>query len=507
MVDRRKSYTKDQLMALHRKFAGKTNYDWSLVPNIIYNQDSIKLLCKNKDIFGNEHGEFQIKVRSIVNGAICQKCNRQNKMLSEKSRKEYFAYVRKKHSFSDGTPKYEYDESSYLGSNSKIKIYCPRHDYHFELRANMHKFGEGCKFCGYESMKNELSLSDNQLKEKINKAQEKHGITFIRNLYESTRGYSLMYCEKHGEFKQYTQSALFGKCGCKKCFVHTSNGEKELFEFIKILDSKATQNSKPIFPMEIDIYSDSKKLGFEFDGLYWHSENFRDNNYHVNKTQKAEEKGIQLIHIFEDEWLNKRNIVESRIRQLFGKQKIKIGARKCHIKQISVFQEKEFLINNHIQGYVISSVCYGLTYQEKLVALMSFGKTRKNLGGTGKYWELLRFCSVCDTVVQGAASKLFKHFLKQFKPNKVISYADRRWSINSENNLYKKLGFTFVGTSKPNYFYISENNERLNRFNFRKDILVSKYGCKPEMTEKQFMRDIFGYPRIYDCGTLKYEYL
>ena len=134
---------------------------------------------------------------------------------------------------------------------------------------------------------------------------------------------------------------------------------------------------------------------------------------------------------------------------------------------------------------------------------MSFGFLRKNLGlkSIDGYYELLRFSNKQNITVVGGASKLFKHFIKLNNPNEVISYADRRWSIG---NLYEQLNFKFSHESEPNYFYII-GDERKNRFGFRKDLLISKYGCDPSDTEHNFCFNK-GWYRIYDCGTKVYKW-
>jgi hypothetical protein len=55
--------------------------------------------------------------------------------------------------------------------------------------------------------------------------------------------------------------------------------------------------------LELDIYIPSHNLAIEFNGLYWHNELHKDKKYHLNKTELCEAKGIQLIHVFEDEWM------------------------------------------------------------------------------------------------------------------------------------------------------------------------------------------------------------
>ena len=134
---------------------------------------------------------------------------------------------------------------------------------------------------------------------------------------------------------------------------------------------------------------------------------------------------------------------------------------------------------------------------------MTFGKLRKNLGNKhieGKY-ELLRFCNKLNTNVVGGASKLFKYFIKEYEPIEIVSYADRRWS---KGNLYEKIGFTKVSITEPSYYYIV-NHVRKNRIEYQKHKLVAM-GYDSNKTEKQIMKEL-GYKRIYDCGTIKFEWI
>ena len=171
--------------------------------------------------------------------------------------------------------------------------------------------------------------------------------------------------------------------------------------------------------------------------------------------------------------------------------------------------DNRFLNNNHIQGFTGSQYYFGLYIHkelepDELVSLMSFGSLRKNLGNnssTENSFELVRFCNKLNTNVIGGASKLFKHFVKHYKPENIISYADKRWS---QGKLYETLGFNLSHESKPNYFYVN-GQKRENRFNYRKDILVSKYGCSIDDTEKNFTKETLKLKRIYDCGTKVYQ--
>lgn len=99
---------------------------------------------------------------------------------------------------------------------------------------------------------------------------------------------------------------------------------------------------------------------------------------------------------------------------------LKINARECIIKEVPITDEIEFLNDNHKQNYVVSSVCYGLYHNNKLVQLMSFGKPRY----TKKYqWEIIRDCTKKNYIVRGGVSKLWKYFIKEQNPVNVICYS------------------------------------------------------------------------------------
>lgn len=267
--------------------------------------------------------------------------------------------------------------------------------------------------------------------------------------------------------------------------------ELELFNYIKsIYLGEIIQSYRD--GLEIDIYLPELKLGFEFNGLYWHSEIKKDKNYHLNKTKYFSDRGIRLIHIWEDDWDNKRVILESQIKNWIGISDGKIFARKCKIIQLD--SVSKFLNENHIQGSDKSSIKLGLEYGGEIVSVMTFNNLegRKKMG-EGE-WNLSRFCNRLGNNVIGGASKLLSHFIREFSPTRIISYGEKYWS---RGDLYLKLGFNLVDTTRPDYKYIV-NNMRVHKSNFRKSKM--KYSCtESEFTESQ------GINKIWDCGKLKFE--
>jgi len=345
---------------------------------------------------------------------------------------------------------------------------------------------------------------------KINRLKELSGYNIINIDYDKNI-YTFM-CDSGNdhifeiEYDTFKNRKYSGIKLCTVCnnYLNTSGDEINIYNFIKEKCNKEIiLNSRLIIsPLELDIYIPELKLAFEFNGLYWHNEISKERNYHLNKTELCQQKGIQLIHIWEDEWNYKKDIVKSMILNKLGKTSNKIYARKCIIKEI--YDNKlvrEFLDQNHIQGFVGAKVKLGLFYENELVSLMTFGNRRIAMGkkstNEGEY-ELLRFCNKLNNSVIGGAYRLFSFFIKNYNPIEITTYADR--SI-SKGQLYNTLGFTFIGKTQPNYYYIIDGI-RHHRFNFRKDILIKK-GFDPTKTEHEIMleRKIF---RIYDSGNLKF---
>ena len=318
----------------------------------------------------------------------------------------------------------------------------------------------------------------------------------------------LIRCKKCGlEFyrtKQSVEESKANKTKCRACYppTRTSKGQLEILEFIKSLGIEAYSEDRSVLHgKEIDIYAPDFKIGFEYNGLYWHSElNYGEPKHLLWKQQFAHNEGVRLIHIFEDEWLNKAEIVKSRIKNLLNLQSKKIYARKCKVQRISSVIKNEFLDENHLQGRDVSKIAYGLYHEGELVSVMTF-KPGSFIKGHRAGWELNRFCSKLNLSVVGGASRLFSAFIKEFNPTEIISFADKRWNTG---DLYANLGFKFSHLSAPSYWYLEKYAKRYHRGKFMKHTLVNSDEDKAK-TEWQIMQDR-GYDRIWDCGTVVYSW-
>ena len=438
------------------------------------------------------HRGFEQKPTNHLQGQGCPICVPQKIKSSKKQFTEKAQVVH--------GDKYDYSLVKYVNNKTKVQIICREHGI-FEQTPNNHLSGNKCPKCKKNIMKEVITLSINEF---IVKAKEVHGdkYDYSRVNYINSHEKIEIICKEHGSFWQKPNNHLQGQ-NCYKC---SNNGqpskkEQELYNFIEKLITVEQSNKTILNGKELDIYIPSKEIAIEFNGLYWHSDKYKNNNYHLEKTIECQKKGIRLIHIFEDEWDNKKEILKSRLLNILSRTQNKVFARKCEIKGVNTKEKTKFLNENHMQGAVGSIINLGLYFENELVSLMTFGKLRKNLGSNHKegHYELLRFCNKLNTSVVGGASKLLKHFQKNYKYKEIVSYCDLRWS---DGNLYNQLYFQEVHRTKSNYFYI-KGFERLPRFKYRKSELI-KQGFDKNKTEKEIMKNR-GFLRIYDCGTIKFK--
>lgn len=276
---------------------------------------------------------------------------------------------------------------------------------------------------------------------------------------------------------------------------NTSCYEDKIERWLLQYNIKVIRNKRLFDNKEIDIYLPDYKIGIEFNGSYWHSEIYRDSQYHQKKSLNAELNGIRLYHIYEYEWKDIDKIY-NHLKNILKLNEYKIFARKCEIKEIDTKTKNDFLENNHLQGKDNSSIRIGLFYNNILVQVMTFCKPRFNK----KYeYELSRLCTLKDYTVIGGASKMFKYFLVTYNPKSIISYSD--YSKNT-GNIYNILGFNECQLTKPNYIWINKNII-LTRYQTQKHILL-KQGYKGS-SEVDIMHNR-GFIRVYDCGNKVYEW-
>lgn len=276
---------------------------------------------------------------------------------------------------------------------------------------------------------------------------------------------------------------------------YSSQAEKDITNFLKTFSDDFEKNRRIIPNTELDIYSEKSKFAVEYNGLYWHDCLKIGKNYHYDKMKKCQNLGINIINIFEDEWIYNSDIVKSILKSKLGVSDKIIYARNCIFQEYNDKNEvREFLDENHIQGQPKSfKYAFWLIYNNEKIALITYGKHhRKN----DDRLVLSRLCFLKHTNVIGGSSKLFINSLKYFD-NDIITWSDNRWS---EGYVYRQMGFCLDGELKPDYHY-TKKDKRFNKQSFRKKDI----GCPSNIKEQDFMRDL-GYGIIYDCGKKRWVY-
>ena len=238
-------------------------------------------------------------------------------------------------------------------------------------------------------------------------------------------------CPRHGEFKALPDGLLQGK-GCPRCGHHLSKAEDEIANKLKeILGSdNVIQGDKKILDgKEIDIFIPSKRIGIEFNGLHWHCDKYsKDSDYHLSKTIGANEKGVGLLQIFEDEWKSfKDKITISLLHKIGASSRPKIDGRKCNIV------ENEDAIYCFYKETQVGKLCFELVGERKcLIKLLD-----TNYGYQ----------------CRGVCGKLVSYLERKYNLNEMAIIVDRRWLCNVNCNLFTKLGFKASRFLPPTFEY------------------------------------------------------
>jgi len=314
------------------------------------------------------------------------------------------------------------------------------------------------------------------------------------------------YCKIHNKFiinRNILNQRVFGYKLENICTIcnpvgsfNSSGREKDLKNFIEN-NINSILNKLIILKKEFDIYIPNYNLAIEFNGLYWHSDRFLSKSYHLEKTILCEENNIQLLHIFEDEWIFKQEIIKSLILEKLDiySDIINLDDDNYNILEVDNDISSKFLDNNHIQGNTNLNIKLGLFYNNELVSVMCLNKLNDN------EYEILRYCNKLNINVINGFKHLIDYFNNNYNPNNIIFYADRRYYNNSN---YEKLGFKLITYTEPKYYYVNNSQtKKYNNIEIHKDQLINKdifeNQIEPLTTyEKKFLK-------IYDCGDIKFE--
>lgn len=288
-----------------------------------------------------------------------------------------------------------------------------------------------------------------------------------------------------------------------KLFPSISSGESELYEYIKTLTThEVIQSDRSVLNgRELDIYIPDLKIAIEFNGVYWHSDIYKSQRYHQQKTLDCLKQGVRLIHIFEYEWINpdKQDKIKIYLADVIGEHSEIYYARNLNIREPSVQESVEFLDKYHLQGYTNAPIRYGLYNDTEMLGIITFGKPRFS---SNYEYELIRLCWKPGVNVVGGFERLFKHFVTEHNPSSIVTYSD---ISKFTGNSYLRVGFkaSIGDLTSPNYVWVGlKDYSTLSRYQTQKHKLIELGLGDVGDTEASIMENL-GYIRMYDCGNLR----
>lgn len=215
-----------------------------------------------------------------------------------------------------------------------------------------------------------------------------------------------------------------------------------------------------------------------------------------------QEDGKLLVHLWEDVWIAKKEAVLGRIRSFLNLNKTLHG-RKTKVLNVKSSDAKAFFDQYHLQGFVKAKFYYGLIFENEIYAMAGFSGLRpmKSKGDHYQSAELVRFAVKPGFTVTGGIGKLIQHFITQTKPDDVMTYADRDWSLGAG---YQKLGFQLTNITPPQYLYLNTlTNTRYIAHRLPK-IIAEQFKQQNELPQADFLSK-YGYETVFNTGNLKYH--
>ena len=280
--------------------------------------------------------------------------------------------------------------------------------------------------------------------------------------------------------------------------------ETEVADFIRSLSLDVeTQVRLPNSRKSLDCYVPSRKVAVEYCGLYFHNElRLPDKQAHRLKFDLAAAAGMQLITLFEDEWIHRRPQVTGRLRSILRAPGLTpLMARKCRVAPLDTDSAEIFLRDNHIQG-AVSAVksAWGLYAPDD--DLIGVAALKHYMGAKSLNTIVLqRLCFKIGIVVAGGAGRLLSAVINWARENgyaSITSWSDNRWSTG---RVYTATGFELVHENRTDYSYVDlARHLRLSKQSQQKQ----KTTCPPGLTELMWATQR-GLIRIWDCGHKRWE--
>lgn len=387
------------------------------------------------------------------------------------------------------------------GSNRQVKWICDKgHEWEAQILQRM--YGVGCPYCAGKKVDpgvTDLAAKYPQLVPEWHPS--KNGTLLPSQVMNGSRK-RVWWLGACGHEWEATILNRRNGSGCPKCSNAVSKMEKDVLEFVKsCMNGVAVEGSnRKVLDnrRELDIYIPSLKTAIEFNGLYWHSDAVgKPPTYHYEKYRDCAALGVRLIQIWEDDWRDRRTVVENMLRTRLGVSgQRKLNARSLNHRRVSYSDVENLFSDNHIQG-PISGTFYDSLVESDGTVVAALVTTK-----TDNEYRIDRYATAAN--VRGGFGKLLKVLESRVSANgggKLVTFADLEIS---NGDLYRSSGFIEDVVLPPDYKYMY-GSKRCHKFGFRKDRFKSDTSLKyaSGLTEHQLAK-LNGIPRIYDSGKIRF---
>lgn len=273
-------------------------------------------------------------------------------------------------------------------------------------------------------------------------------------------------CKEGHEWKALLANRNFLNRQCMQCFSNrvVSKPEKEIVEFLAEHNIKFnTSNRKLIHPYELDIYIPEQKIAIEFNGIYWHTESKgKTKEYHYNKWLACQNIGIQLIQVWEDDWITNSDKVKNMLlRRLTLSDDSSLENIK--IVKLNDLEALDFLKQDYFtpikdenifylgiqsnNGDLISVIALSyITHNESILSIIGFSSLTHGVSELAKFIDYLR---------------------NMYRFNQIDVIIKNDFGLH---NVFESNGFIKINSIEPDYSYrmrdirVSKDYFSLERF-------------------------------------------
>lgn len=437
-------------------------------------------------------------------------------------------------------------------SNKKVEFWCgnPKHNHWTAPLSNVARQGTRCPQCSGRrpvSGKSDLVTTHPKL------AAELVDRSLATTLKPGSNTSVLWQCPANPKhtWKATPYSRTAKKTGCPYCSgrkivpgvndlatTHPASHPKtakryqmRLTEMVQALVPGSTilSDDHTVLPSgkELDIVVPDHHLAIEFNDIFSHSEQAvferhakpRPHSYHASKTREASSQGYQLVHVWEDDWLHRRELVlRALAHRLHAVDRLpdvlpdinplayqRLYARNLTARRVHGGIARRFWQDNHLQGAVHCTLNVGLYDQDGVLrALLGVG--RKNHGSRVSLpdgtWDIQRYATL--GVIVGGFTKLLAHAETLVSVDTWTSWSD---NDISDGGMYQAAGFVVDKRQAPSYSYVGRKTkwERVHRSTYTKQRFINDpdLAYKSGQTEHETALANRLY-RIYDAGKTRW---